>query len=86
MRARSYGWNTITVKDGNLNLEAMNGAIATAKNHTGSPTLISLKTIIGYGSTKEVTKIVVVAFRGTYQTKIQIMGIRSPILCHNLEN
>merc|ERR1719242_2504645 len=33
-RARSYGFNTITVKDGNLNLEAINGAIATAKNHT----------------------------------------------------
>jgi len=51
-RYRSYGWNTIEVKGGNTDLEAISAAIQVARSHTGQPTLISLKTIIGYGSSK----------------------------------
>lgn len=54
-RYRSYGWNTITVGDGNLDFDSIDGALTVAKAHRGQPTLISLKTIIGYGSTKENT-------------------------------
>merc|ERR1719166_753910 len=51
-RYRSYGWNTIEVQGGNSDLEAISGAIKVARSHVGQPTLISLKTTIGYGSSK----------------------------------
>lgn len=51
-RYRSYGWNTIEVCEGNTNLEAMSAAMKVARNHVGQPTIISLKTVIGYGTTK----------------------------------
>ncbi|MCH8646025.1 transketolase [Staphylococcus lugdunensis] len=47
-RFESYGWNHILVKDGN-NLNQIDKAITTAKSQQG-PTLIEIKTIIGYGS------------------------------------
>ncbi|QLK86234.1 transketolase [Staphylococcus sp. 17KM0847] len=47
-RFESYGWNHILVKDGN-DLEAIDKAIQTAKEQNG-PTIIEVKTIIGYGS------------------------------------
>lgn len=51
-RYRAYGWNTIEVQGGDLDLEAISGAIKVARSHVGQPTLISLKTTIGYGSSK----------------------------------
>ena len=47
-RFESYGWNHILVEDGN-DLEAIDRAISTAKEQAG-PTIIEVKTIIGYGS------------------------------------
>lgn len=48
-RFKAYGWHTLTVEDGN-DLEAIDAAIRKAQNVTDRPTLISIKTIIGYGS------------------------------------
>jgi len=48
-RFKAYGWQYIRVEDGN-NLEEISNAIEEAKRDTGRPTLIEVKTIIGYGS------------------------------------
>ena len=53
-RFEAYGWEHILVKDGN-DLEAIDQAIAQAKATTDKPTLIEVKTIIGYGSEDEGT-------------------------------
>ena len=49
MRFRAYGWHTVAVADGN-DVEAINRAIEDAKAVTNKPSLISIRTIIGYGS------------------------------------
>ncbi len=48
-RFESYGWNYIRVEDGN-DTDRLSDAIGQAKQNTGGPTLIEVKTIIGYGS------------------------------------
>ncbi|AQQ53673.1 transketolase [Planococcus lenghuensis] len=48
-RFESYGWNYLRVDDGN-DLEALNDAIANAKMSEDKPTLIEVKTVIGYGA------------------------------------
>ncbi|MCW1928249.1 transketolase [Bhargavaea beijingensis] len=48
-RFESYGWNYLRVEDGN-DIDAVSLAIEEAKGNTGGPTLIEVKTIIGYGS------------------------------------
>ncbi len=48
-RFRSYGWHTIEVEDGN-NVETISAALAAARAQVEKPTLISVRTIIGYGS------------------------------------
>ena len=48
-RFRAYGWNTLKVADGN-DVAAIGGALAEAKTQTSAPTLISVRTILGYGS------------------------------------
>lgn len=48
-RYRAYGWQTLDVKDGN-DMEAINAAIAAAKQNLEQPTLIAVHTTIGYGS------------------------------------
>ncbi|WP_134091254.1 transketolase [Olivibacter sp. XZL3] len=53
-RFRAYGWQTLTVEDGN-DLEAIEQAILTAQAETEKPSLISVKTIIGYGSPQQGT-------------------------------
>ncbi len=45
----SQGWHTLSVADGN-NVEAIDQAITEAKAVTDKPSLISIRTIIGYGS------------------------------------
>jgi transketolase len=47
-RFEAYGWHTLTVEDGN-NLDAIEAAIREAQSVGGKPSLISVKTIIGYG-------------------------------------
>lgn len=53
-RFEASGWHHILVKDGN-NLEEISAAIAKAKEQTDKPTLIEVKTIIGFGAPKEGT-------------------------------
>ena len=43
-------WHTIRVEDGDTNIEAISAAIEEAKSVTDKPTLIEVKTTIGYGS------------------------------------
>jgi len=50
MRFEAYGWQVLEVKDGNTDVAAIRKAIADAKACTDKPTLIKVKTIIGYGS------------------------------------
>lgn len=47
-RFESYGWHTSTVEDGN-DLDAIEKAIREAQQVTDRPSLISVKTIIGFG-------------------------------------
>lgn len=47
-RFEAYGWHTLTVDDGN-DLEAIEAAIREAQSVGDKPSLISVKTIIGYG-------------------------------------
>ena len=48
-RFKAYGWQVIRVDDGN-NLSAITNAIEEAKSDLTRPTLIEVKTTIGYGS------------------------------------
>jgi transketolase len=48
-RFKAYGWQTLTVEDGN-DLRAIEAAIRKAQADGERPTLISVKTVIGYGS------------------------------------
>lgn len=54
VRARydAYGWQTILVEDGN-DIEAIDQAIIEAKKDTSRPTLIEVKTVIGFGADKK---------------------------------
>jgi len=47
-RFEAYGWHTLTVADGN-DLEAIDSAIREAQSVGTKPSLISVKTVIGYG-------------------------------------
>lgn len=49
-RYEALGWNTLYVEDGN-DIEAISKAISEAKKSTDKPTLIEIKTKIGYGAT-----------------------------------
>ena len=53
----AYGWQHILVKDGN-DLEAIATAIEEAKAETQKPTIIEVKTIIGFGAEKQGTSAV----------------------------
>lgn len=48
-RFDSQGWHTLSVADGN-DVEAISSAIETARSVTDKPTIISVRTIIGFGS------------------------------------
>src|SRR5258706_470721 len=47
-RFEAYGWHTLTVADGN-DIEAIEAAIREAQSVGDRPSLISVKTVIGYG-------------------------------------
>ena len=53
-RYEAYGWQHILVKDDN-DLDEIEAAIEAAKAETDKPTLIEVKTVIGYGAPKEGT-------------------------------
>ncbi|MEK4922363.1 transketolase [Cytobacillus sp. FSL R5-0569] len=48
-RFKSYGWHYLRVEDGN-NLDEIAQAIDNARQNTTQPTLIEVKTVIGYGA------------------------------------
>ncbi|GAB2548514.1 transketolase [Gracilibacillus alcaliphilus] len=48
-RYQAYGWQVLRVEDGN-DTQAISKAIEEAKANTDQPTLIEVKTVIGYGS------------------------------------
>ncbi len=52
MRFEAYGWQTIHVKEGN-DVEAIAAAIKQAQEETNKPSLILVRTHIGYGSPKK---------------------------------
>ena len=54
-RYESYGWQVLTVEDGQDDLAGMEAAIKKAQEVKDKPTLIKLKTIIGFGSKKQGT-------------------------------
>ncbi|HEY8284215.1 MAG TPA: transketolase [Chloroflexota bacterium] len=52
LRFEGHGWHVLYVEDGN-DLEAIDGAIREAQSQQEKPTLIRVKTHIGYGSPKQ---------------------------------
>src|SRR5215208_1129539 len=54
-RFEAYGWHTQTVSDGN-NLEEIENAIRAAQAVTDKPSLISVKTVIGFGMPTQGTR------------------------------
>ena len=55
-RYESYGWQVLIIKDANENLKAIDDAITAAKNEITKPSLIILKTTIGFGSPNKAGK------------------------------
>lgn len=53
-RFKAYGWHTIIVEDGN-DTEAIEAAIKAAQEETDKPSLIAVRTVIGYGSPQQGT-------------------------------
>ena len=51
-RFEAYGWHTVTVADGN-DLSAIDAALAAARAETARPSLILIRTHIGYGSPEQ---------------------------------
>lgn len=49
-RYEAYGWQVLHVKDGNTDLAAINQAIVQAKADVNRPTIIIVRTTIGFGS------------------------------------
>lgn len=54
-RFEAYGWHTLTVLDGN-NLDDIEAAIREAQTVTNKPSLISVKTVIGFGMPTQGTR------------------------------
>ena len=55
-RFESYGFHVQTVQNGDTDLDAIDKALTNAKNETGKPSLIIVKTTIGYGSPNKAGK------------------------------
>eukprot|EP01083_Nonionella_stella_P069017 183680_1 len=54
-RYEAYGWNVLSVDNGNKDLAAIETALNAARDCADKPTLICVKTVIGFGCTKENT-------------------------------
>lgn len=67
-RFESYGWHTQTVKDGN-NIEEIEDSIKRAINESERPSLINIKTHIGFGSPKQDT----IAVHGSPLTEEEVI-------------
>lgn len=52
-RFEAYGWHVQVVEDGNTDLDAIDKAIEVAQSVTDKPSLIKVRTTIGYGSPKK---------------------------------
>lgn len=55
-RHAAYGWHVLTVEKGDDDLAALDKVIAAAKAETGKPSLIVVKTTIGFGSPNKAGK------------------------------
>ena len=55
-RFKAYGWQVISVQDGDHDLAAIEAALREAQGDTARPSLISLHTTIGFGSKKQGTE------------------------------
>ena len=55
-RYASWGWQVLHVADGNTDLAALDAALTAAKAETTKPTMIIVKTTIGYGSPNKAGK------------------------------
>ncbi len=49
-RYEAYGWQVLRVENGNTDLEAIDAAIRTAVSQQERPTIVAVRTTIGYGS------------------------------------
>lgn len=82
-RYEAYGWQHILVKDGN-DLDEIEAAIEAAKAETDKPTLIEVKTVIGYGAPKEGTSSVharQLVKRALQRLKLFMVGNTLTLLC-----
>ncbi|KAI9293356.1 transketolase [Neoconidiobolus thromboides FSU 785] len=52
MRYKSYGWHVLSVEKGDTDFEGIRECIKKAKNITDKPTLIRIRTTIGFGAEK----------------------------------
>jgi transketolase len=52
-RFEAYGWQVLTVEDGDGDLDGIEAAVAQAKANTKQPTMIKVKTTIGFGAAKQ---------------------------------
>jgi transketolase len=48
-RFEAHDWHTITVRDGDSDLDGLAAAIEEAKAVTGKPSIIKIRTTIGFG-------------------------------------
>jgi len=55
-RYEAYGWNTMVVANGDSDYEGLFNAVAKAKQSTDKPTIIKVRTTIGFGATKQGTE------------------------------
>jgi transketolase len=55
-RYESYGWHVSSVSNGNDDLDSLNKAISEAKKVADKPSLIAVKTIIGFGASVQGTE------------------------------
>jgi transketolase len=56
-RYEAYGWQTLSVADGDAGVEALIAAVEKARADTRRPSLIRVTTTIGFGSTKSGARI-----------------------------
>ena len=49
-RFESYGWHVMEIVDGDANMAGIFAAVQQAKSVTDKPSIIKIKTTIGYGS------------------------------------
>lgn len=58
-RMKACGWHTQEILDGDTNLTAIASAIEAAKKETSKPSIIKIKTLIGFGSKHQGTEKVI---------------------------